>query len=121
MTSNETIEGLQIRQFEKFKNKKLIIDMSSDICSYNFDWDNIAYVYAGAQKNLGIPGVTICIFEKEFANLFYTIRDAVLLPVEDYLNKDVIPRKSISDFNLEVYAMHQIEDEEEPIRLLEDC
>ena len=67
MTSNETIEGLQIRQFEKFKNKKLIIDMSSDICSYNFDWDNIAYVYAGAQKNLGIPGVTICIFEKEFA------------------------------------------------------
>ena len=61
------------------------------------------------------------VFEKEFANLFYTIRDAVLLPVEDYLNKDVIPRKSISDFNLEVYAMHQIEDEEEPIRLLEDC
>ena len=45
-------------------NKKLIIDMSSDICSYKFDWDNISYIYAGAQKNLGIPGVTICIFEK---------------------------------------------------------
>ena len=57
-------------------------------------------------------------FEKEFANLFYTIRDAVLLPVEDYLNKDVIPRKKLSDFNLEVYAMHQIEGEEEPIKLL---
>jgi len=67
LTSNETIEGLQIREFNKFKNKKLIIDMSSDICSYKFDWENIAYVYAGAQKNLGIPGVTLCIFEKEFS------------------------------------------------------
>jgi len=66
LTSNETIEGIQIKDFSKFKNKKLIIDMSSDICSYTFDWDNISYVYAGAQKNLGIPGVTICIFEKEF-------------------------------------------------------
>ncbi len=69
LTSNETIEGLQIREFDKFNNKKLIIDMSSDICSYKFDWDNIAYVYAGAQKNLGIPGVTICIFEKEFSKV----------------------------------------------------
>ena len=57
-------------------------------------------------------------FEKEFAKLFYTIRDSVLLPVENYLNKDVIPRKKLSDFNLEVYAMHQIEGEEEPIKLL---
>jgi len=67
LTSNETIEGLQIREFNRFQNKKLIIDMSSDICSYKFNWDNIAYIYAGAQKNLGIPGVTLCIFEKEFA------------------------------------------------------
>ena len=67
ITSNETIEGLQIREFNKFKNKKLIIDMSSDICSYKFDWDNVVYVYAGAQKNLGIPGVTVCIFDNEFS------------------------------------------------------
>ena len=66
LTSNETIEGIQIKGFNNFKNKKLIIDMSSDICSYEFDWKNISYVYAGAQKNLGIPGVTICIFEKGF-------------------------------------------------------
>ena len=66
LTSNETIEGIQVRDFNKFKGKKLIIDMSSDICSYKFDWDNISYIYAGAQKNLGIPGVTLCIFEKQF-------------------------------------------------------
>jgi len=66
MTSNETIEGIQVRNFNEFDNKQLIIDMSSDICSYAFDWDNVSYVYAGAQKNLGIPGVTICIFKKDF-------------------------------------------------------
>ena len=65
-TSNETIEGIQIRDFKTFKNKKLIVDMSSDICSYEFDWSNLSYIYAGAQKNLGIPGVTICIFKKGF-------------------------------------------------------
>jgi len=66
ITSNETIEGLQIRNFNDFEDKELIIDMSSDICSYVFDWKNISYVYAGAQKNLGIPGVTICISKKGF-------------------------------------------------------
>ena len=66
MTSNETIEGIQVRDFNEFDNKQLIIDMSSDICSYSFNWDNVSYVYAGAQKNLGIPGVTICIFKKGF-------------------------------------------------------
>ncbi len=66
LTSNETIEGIQIREFNQFKDKKLIIDMSSDICSYEFNWNNVSFVYAGAQKNLGIPGVTVCIFENNF-------------------------------------------------------
>jgi phosphoserine aminotransferase len=66
LTSNETIEGIQIRDFKNFKNKKLIVDMSSDLCSYEFDWSNLNYIYAGAQKNLGIPGVTICIFKQGF-------------------------------------------------------
>ena len=65
LTSNETIEGIQLKNFNNF-NKKLIIDMSSDICSYKFDWDNISLLYAGAQKNLGIPGVTICILKNNF-------------------------------------------------------
>jgi len=65
LVSNETIEGIQLKNFNNF-NKKLIIDMSSDICSYQFDWDNISYIYAGAQKNLGIPGVTVCIIENNF-------------------------------------------------------
>ena len=61
VTSNETINGIQIRDFNKIKHNSLILDMSSDIGSYTFDWHNLSYIYAGAQKNMGIPGVTICI------------------------------------------------------------
>ena len=59
--------------------------MSSDICSYSFDWDNISYIFAGAQKNLGIPGVTICILKKDFIeeNNLTSYVDA-----QNHLNKD---------------------------------
>ena len=65
ITSNETIEGIQLREFNHI-NSDLIIDSSSDIGSYKFDWNNVAYLYAGAQKNLGIPGVTISIVRDDF-------------------------------------------------------
>lgn len=65
ITSNETIEGIQINNFNRIEND-LIIDSSSDIGSYIFDWDNVAYLYAGAQKNLGIPGVTISVVRDDF-------------------------------------------------------
>jgi len=65
ITSNDTIEGIQIRDFNKIQSN-LIIDGSSDIGSYQFEWDNVAYLYAGAQKNLGIPGVTLSIIRDDF-------------------------------------------------------
>jgi len=65
ITSNETIEGIQIRDFNKIQSN-LIIDGSSDIGSYQFEWGNVAYLYAGAQKNLGIPGVTLSIIRDDF-------------------------------------------------------
>ena len=34
ITSNETIQGIQIKKFNNFKDKKLIIDMSSDCLLY---------------------------------------------------------------------------------------
>ena len=61
LTSNETINGIQIRDFNKINHPSLIVDMSSDLGSYKFDLENLKYIYAGAQKNMGIPGITICI------------------------------------------------------------
>tara|TARA_B100000131_G_scaffold12751_1_gene13162 strand:+ start:255 stop:1424 length:1170 start_codon:yes stop_codon:yes gene_type:complete len=59
-------------------------------------------------------------FVSEYNKVFNTIRDNVLLPVEDILQKERIPRKSISDFNLEVWCMNQLENEPEPYELILD-
>lgn len=54
------------------------------------------------------------------AEMYYPIRDSVLKPVKEYLGQEFfnkIPQKSLNDFNFDVYAMHQIEGEEEPVKL----
>lgn len=66
ITSNETIEGIQIKDFNEVAHSNLLVDMSSDLGSYPFSFDKVSYIYAGAQKNMGIPGVTICLVNKEF-------------------------------------------------------
>ena len=66
ITSNETIEGIQIKDFNEVAHSNLLVDMSSDLGSYPFSFDKISYIYAGAQKNMGIPGVTICLVDKDF-------------------------------------------------------
>ena len=58
--------GVQFKDFNNLNHDNLIIDMSSDLGSYSFNFDNLSYVYAGAQKNMGIPGVTICLVKDDF-------------------------------------------------------
>ena len=52
------------------------------------------------------------VFTSELNKSWYTRRDNVLEPVEGILNKDIIPRKLLSDFNLEVWVLNQLETEE---------
>ena len=66
ITSNETIEGIQIKDFNEVAHSNLLVDMSSDLGSYPFSFDKVSYIYAGAQKNMGISGVTICLVNKDF-------------------------------------------------------
>ena len=59
LTSNNTIFGTQYRDFPRVPN--LVADMSSDIASRPIDVSSFGLIYAGAQKNLGIAGVTLVI------------------------------------------------------------
>jgi len=62
ITSNNTIFGTQIKQP---KSKALMIaDMSSDIFSRPLKVDDYGLIYAGAQKNVGLAGVTLVIVRK---------------------------------------------------------
>lgn len=63
LTSNNTIFGTQIKQLPKTK-PLMIADMSSDIFSRPIKVDDYALIYAGAQKNVGLAGVTLVIVRK---------------------------------------------------------
>lgn len=64
ITSNETIQGLQWKDFPDTGDTPLICDMSSDILSRPLPLDKFDLIYAGAQKNLGPAGVTVVIVRR---------------------------------------------------------
>jgi phosphoserine aminotransferase len=68
LTSNNTIYGTQWPSFPKKNNNNVpvIVDMSSDVLSRNIPWEDLDMVYAGAQKNAGMAGVTVVIIRKSF-------------------------------------------------------
>ena len=64
LTSNETIGGLQWKQFPTRGAVPLVADMSSDIFSRRVPVERFDLIYAGAQKNLGPAGLTVVIISE---------------------------------------------------------
>ena len=64
ITSNETIGGVEFKEFPKTK-APLIADMSSDIMSRVLDVNDFGMIYAGAQKNIGPSGLGLVIIRKD--------------------------------------------------------
>ena len=60
-TSNETINGTEFREVPDIGSVPLVVDMSSDILSQPLDISRFGLIYAGAQKNVGIAGLSIVI------------------------------------------------------------
>lgn len=62
---NETVDGIEIFDDLQFNpNTVLVCDMSSNICSRPVDMSKFDVVYAGAQKNVGISGLTLVFVKK---------------------------------------------------------
>ncbi len=66
LTSNETIQGVQYRDFPDVGDRPLVGDMSSDILSRPIDASKFSMIYAGAQKNLGPAGVTVVLIRESW-------------------------------------------------------
>lgn len=64
-TSNNTIKGTQWQKFPDGEGVPLISDMSSDFMSRPIDVRPFGLIYAGAQKNLGPPGVAMVIIRED--------------------------------------------------------
>jgi Phosphoserine aminotransferase len=63
-TTNNTIEGSEMFSIPE-TNIPLVADMSSDILSYEMDFNRFALIYAGAQKNIGAAGVNMVVVRKD--------------------------------------------------------
>jgi phosphoserine aminotransferase len=67
MCTNNTIEGTQWQAMPETGSAPLVADMSSDIASRVMDVRKFGLIFAGAQKNLGLSGVTVVIVRKDLA------------------------------------------------------
>ena len=66
ITSNNTIFGTQYHKFPE-PVAPMFCDMSSDIMSRKIDVSKFAFIYAGAQKNLGPSGLAVVVMKDELA------------------------------------------------------
>lgn len=81
-TSNETVHGVRFAEVPKpTKNIPLIADMSSDILSEPFNINDFGLVFAGSQKNIAPPGLTIVIVHQDLLN---TALDGPIPTMLDY-------------------------------------
>ena len=64
-TSNETIDGVEFKYDLDGDGAPVVCDASSNILSKPFDLEKYAFIYAGAQKNIGPSGVTIVIIRDD--------------------------------------------------------
>ena len=62
--ANETVHGIEIHEYLDVTTP-LICDMSSTLCTRPINVNNFDLIFAGAQKNLGIAGLTIVIIKKD--------------------------------------------------------
>ena len=65
ITSNETIGGVQWKEWPDTGDVPLIVDMSSDILSRPVPVERFACIYAGVQKNMGPAGATLVIIRDD--------------------------------------------------------
>lgn len=64
-TSNETIQGVEFQAPPEAGGKPLFCDYSSSFLSGPIDVSKFAFIYAGAQKNVGPSGVVVVIVRKD--------------------------------------------------------
>ena len=63
LTSNETIEGIQLRTLPDL-GVPLVVDISSDLLTQPVAWQRVDVVYGGVQKNLGPAGLAVVVIRR---------------------------------------------------------
>lgn len=77
-TPNETIGGVEFHRVPDVNDVPLVADMSSNILSRPVPVDRFALIYAGAQKNMGIAGLTVVIVREDLIGNALEVTPSVL-------------------------------------------
>lgn len=67
-TTNETLEGVEWHDTPENNGIPMFCDMTSNLMTKPIDVNKYHLIYASAQKNLGIAGITIVIIKKSMLN-----------------------------------------------------
>ncbi|MDI9335303.1 MAG: 3-phosphoserine/phosphohydroxythreonine transaminase [Cytophagales bacterium] len=68
LCSNETVNGIELHRLPRLDiQAPLVIDASSDFSTKPIDWVgcNVGVLYACASKNIGHPGLTLCVIRRD--------------------------------------------------------
>ena len=62
---NETIDGIEFPHVPQIGSVPLVCDMSSNLLSKPIDIERFGLIYASAQKNIGVAGITVVIIRDD--------------------------------------------------------
>ena len=65
LVTNETVVGVEFHEIPEVSDAPIVADMSSTLLSRPVDVARFGVIYAGAQKNVGPPGVTVVIVRED--------------------------------------------------------
>ncbi len=77
LTTNETANGLQLPHLPDSGDVPLVADVTSDLLTAPLDVSKFGTLYASAQKNMGIAGLTIVIVRDDLAGQALSTTPAV--------------------------------------------
>lgn len=82
---NETIHGIEMPNIPPCKQGYLICDMSSNFLTRPIEMSKFGIIFACAQKNFGISGLTLVLIKKELLHVHQTHPSLTFIPtVLDY-------------------------------------
>jgi phosphoserine aminotransferase len=107
LCSNETVNGIEMHQLPNLGIKApLVVDASSDFSTKPIDWVgcNVGVLYACASKNIGHPGITLCVIRKDLLDTPSKLCPGVLCYTTNVREGNLW--NTIATFNVEVVNIY---------------
>ena len=76
--ANETIAGVEFHSIPDSGGLPLVADMSSNLLSRPIEVERFGVIYAGAQKNLGVSGLTVVIVDRALLDRAHPLTPSVI-------------------------------------------